>query len=120
MVERGKESILVVDDEAIVLSLVSNTLTKHGYTPILAVDGEHGLHCFTARRNEIDLVLTDMSMPKLSGPQMAGKIRQIDPAINLMFMTGYSLDSEIPAEFASCATLQKPFTCQRLIAAIRK
>src|SRR2546425_10055032 len=114
------ETILVVDDEAIVLSFVTNVLLASGYKPILAVDGEQGFQRFMEQPHNIDLVLTDIDMPKLSGPDLARKIREVDQRVKLMFMTGYTATDLIAAEFSACPTLRKPFAPSRLTSAIRE
>ena len=116
----SSETILVVDDEAIVLSFITNVLVVSGYRPILAVDGEQGWERFMEQRQAIDLILTDVDMPKLSGPDMARKIREIDQRVKLMFMTGYSSIDVIPAQFSACTMLRKPFAARLLTIAIRE
>jgi CheY-like chemotaxis protein len=76
----------------------------------LAEDGERGLGLFIANQEEIDLILTDVSMPRMSGPEMARQIRRIDSEVKLIFMTGYSPSQIVPVEFEGCPTLRKPFT----------
>jgi len=106
--------LLVVDDEATVLRYVSNALRIRQFGFILAEDGERGLDLFLANRDEIAMVLTDVAMPRLSGPEMARQIRRIDPQVGLIFMTGFSPTQVIPQEFRACPWLSKPFTPQQL------
>ena len=117
---RSRETILVVEDEAIVLSFVANVLVRSGYKPILAVDGEQGWERFMEQRQVIDLILTDVDIPKLSGPDLARKIREVDQRVKLMFMTGYTVTDLIAAEFSACPLLRKPFAAKRLTSAIRE
>jgi len=102
-----------------VLSFVTKALRAKGYNPIPAEDGQQGLERFKERRREIDLVLTDVSMPELSGPQMASKIKALKHDTRLMFMTGYSPGHVIPSGFSNNQVLRKPFTAKQLIGAIQ-
>jgi two-component system cell cycle sensor histidine kinase/response regulator CckA len=110
--------LLVVDDEEVVLTYISNALRTRQCDFILAEDGERGLELFRANKNEIDLVLTDVAMPRMSGPEMVGEIRRADSDVKLIFMTGFSPSQVIPQEFGAYPWLRKPFAAQELFEAI--
>src|SRR3989442_202963 len=94
-------TILVVDDEAMVLSFLNNALTCKGYQVILAADGKNGLEQFDQNRHAIDLVIADIAMPKVDGGEMSRRIRAISPDVKLMFITGFSPTRIIPEQFAA-------------------
>lgn len=115
------ECILVVEDEAAVRNLISEILVKRGFRILEAKDGEEGLAMFTAQEMEIDLVLSDVLMPKLGGVAMARRIHQIQSDFPIVFMSGYSenaasaLDEDRKSPF-----LHKPFSISNLMSILDK
>ena len=114
-----KECIMIVEDEAAVRNLVSEILKKRGFRLLEAKDGEDGLTVFTGNGAEIDLVLSDVLMPRLGGVAMARRIHEIRPDVPIVFMSGYSenaasaLDEDHRSPF-----LQKPFSISNLMSAL--
>ena len=102
--------LLVVDDEPVVLKFLGNALGGRGYDYLLAENGERGLALFLKFRSDISLVVSDVSMPRLNGPDMVREIRKLDTTVPIMFMTGYNPGLVIPIEMQTCASLSKPFT----------
>ncbi len=88
---RGSEHLLVVEDELAVRGLVCEVLRQAGYRVIAAGDGEEALQMFAAV-SDIDLLLTDVIMPRMSGNQLAARIRELRPATRVLFMSGYTDD----------------------------
>jgi PAS domain S-box-containing protein len=87
----GTETILLVEDEAAVRSLVSHVLTRRGYTVLEAASGPEALAMWTAHRAEIDLLLTDMVMPAgMSGRELAANLRADRPRLKVLFSSGYT------------------------------
>lgn len=91
----GKRAILVVDDETQVRELAAATLEKEGYNVLLAADGADALPLYDARRNEIELVVLDVMMPKMGGWECFHRLREIDPVVKVLIMTGYTTDSSV-------------------------
>lgn len=87
---KGSETILLADDSDGVREAISITLTEAGYNTIPAADGEEALRKFLARREEIDLVILDVVMPKMSGKAVFDQIRQANPKTKVLFMSGYA------------------------------
>ncbi|MFN0158430.1 MAG: PAS domain S-box protein [Bacteroidota bacterium] len=83
------ETILVIEDEEILRSLIVDMLKKAGYLVLEARDGEEGVAVYTARKDEIDLVVSDMGLPKLSGEQVFRQLRKINPSVKVLFSTGF-------------------------------
>ena len=117
----GTETVLLAEDEAWVRKLVSQCLEQHGYTVLVAEDGEQAVRihqCYTGR---IDLLLTDVVMPRLNGVDLAARITRDRPGCRVLFMSGYTghailQHGRLPPE---CAFLQKPFTLQDLASLVR-
>lgn len=118
----GKETILVVDDEEMVLQTVCETLRANGYQIIEATSGTQALELFRKPPAPIDLVLTDMTMPKMTGRELARKCLRISPMIPIVIMSGYSrklLESD-PTVDGSVEFIQKPFMPQELLSRLKR
>jgi two-component system cell cycle sensor histidine kinase/response regulator CckA len=115
-----RNTILVVEDDKSIRSLTLSALRHHGYRTLEASDGESGFATFVTHRNDVDLVLTDVMMPVLSGPAMVEKILKLEPAAKVMFMTG-TPDSVESSCFAGkfFHVLPKPFTAERLASSVQ-
>jgi len=88
----GSETILVVEDEALVRQLVEATLIQFGYNVILAENGQDGIDKFLANRDKVSLIITDLKMPKKSGKELFDEVRAIQPGMKVLFMSGYTAD----------------------------
>jgi two-component system cell cycle sensor histidine kinase/response regulator CckA len=118
----GSETILVVEDEVQVRELVQEILQAGGYTVLTAADGDEGLHLCTKYDGPIDLLLTDVVMPGLSGPAMAQCILPMRPTIKIVYMSGYASDAigDHGILDSGTAFLQKPFTPDSLLGKVRE
>jgi CheY-like chemotaxis protein len=90
-VRGGTETVLVAEDEIIVRNLDKRILERHGYTVLLANDGEEAVRLFEEKKDAIDLAFLDLVMPKLGGIEASLKMRQIKPSLKLLFASGYSV-----------------------------
>ena len=119
---RGSESILVVEDEAAVASLVVSVLQDHGYRVTLAHDGEEALERWRRLSGRFDLVLTDVVMPALGGPGLVAALDSLGHRPRVLFMSGYtdSALSRIQPLGATIDLLEKPFTPTDLVARVRR
>jgi CheY-like chemotaxis protein len=107
----GKECVLVVDDDELVLRLAARILEQAGYKVLTAADAGAAIEMFQNHANEIDIVVSDLVMPGVSGEELMKRIRQLDPAIPFMFSSGYS-DGGIHKSFVlneGIALLGKPY-----------
>ena len=86
----GNESILVVEDEELVLNLVCNTLQKYNYHVIRPKDGLDAIQLAEQKTFQIDLLITDVVMPNLSGREVADRIAVLYPGIKILYMSGYT------------------------------
>ncbi|MEO8042346.1 MAG: PAS domain S-box protein [Acidobacteriota bacterium] len=114
------ELILMVDDEENILQITRAALEMHGYRVASATDAAKGLEEYARLSSEVDLVLTDMSMPHMNGPSMIRELRKVDPKIKVVCMSGLT-NAEQTAELESLqisALLSKPFTAEKLLRSI--
>jgi PAS domain S-box-containing protein len=108
------ETILVVEDEAAVRRLTSRILLREGYTVLEAANGQEALETWEAHPGEIDLLLTDVVMPGMSGKELAEEL-----GIEPVFMSGYTDDVMLRHGVEGLRLVQKPFDAQTLLGTIR-
>ena len=111
--------ILVVDDEPVVLKLACDILARYGYQTLTAHDGEEALHVFQDRMEDIDLVLLDLTMPKLNGLECAKRLRALHPTIRLIASSGYSAQTRDMLDGEVQAFVPKPYGPKDLAGAVR-
>jgi two-component system, cell cycle sensor histidine kinase and response regulator CckA len=117
----GTETILLVEDDETIRRAAQRILEHFGYTVIAAADGQEALNEYHQRRGEVDLIVTDVVLPKLSGPELYQAIRAGSGRPRVLFMSGY------PARTVQATThldptlpfLHKPWTVAELTAAVR-
>jgi CheY-like chemotaxis protein len=118
----GNETVLVVEDEAVLRELVREILSIHGYSILEAGNGLEGLTVWEENRGKIDILLTDMAMPHgLSGRELADKLRKDEPGLPVVFSSGHSQEMIESTEDAGQCTfyLSKPYTPTLLAQAVR-
>lgn len=120
--EGGSETVLLVEDEESVRQLVRETLQAKGYRVVEADNGEAGLAAVDAHTGDIDLLITDVVMPGMSGRELAEKLQAIRPGTKVLYLSGYTEDTIISegALEKGTAFLQKPFTLQTLSRKVRE
>jgi PAS domain S-box-containing protein len=91
-VSSGSETILLVEDEETVRVIMRSLLEESGYRVLEAMDGEDGLRLFKENSEKINLILSDIIMPKIQGPEMYEEIKKIAPDIKIIFISGYPAD----------------------------
>jgi signal transduction histidine kinase/HAMP domain-containing protein len=87
---KGKETVLVVDDDPTIRKMVSDTLAPFGYQVVEADSGEKALEIYNASISTIDLLLTDVIMPGMNGRELFEKVQAIRPNMKVLFMSGYT------------------------------
>lgn len=117
----GRRTILLVDDEPMLLKLGEAVLTRHGYEVLLAADGRQAVDCYRAAARPIDLVVLDRTMPRLTGREALRELRGLDPAVAVLFASGYAADQLTDEERAHTrGFLNKPYSPHDLLAAVRQ
>jgi PAS domain S-box-containing protein len=115
------ELILVVDDEASILTVTCQTLEAFGYRVLSATDGAEGVAIYAQRRNEIAVVLTDMMMPVMDGQGMIRVLRRINPEIKIIAMSGLTVNgglTQVPGAGVK-HFLTKPYAAGTLLTTLR-
>ena len=120
--ERGHETVLLCEDEPLVRDLIGAVLTGGGYRVLAAENGEQAVELAAAHTGEFELLITDVVMPGMKGDRVAAAILERQPAVRVLFMSGYASDvlsvesiSERAVEF-----LQKPFRPHVLLQRVRE
>ena len=114
--------ILLVDDEAAVREVARQALEEFGYRVMVSGTGAEAIRWFRASRGEIRLVITDLMMPEMDGPTLIAALRQLDPAVGIVGITGVA-DAGTAASLKDAgltAIVAKPFTIGELLGAIRQ
>lgn len=114
--------IVVLEDEAMVLSLISRILRRNGFQVIEGEDGQEGVTICQEFDGPIDMLLTDLIMPKMGGHEVATVFRRERPETRIMFCTGYSETAEMSGwlKDLDIALLNKPFTAGELMTCVRQ
>jgi PAS domain S-box-containing protein len=118
---RGNETILLVDDDPMVLEVAAQILADQGYTVIRAGRGEEALALARSHSSPIHLLVTDVVMPGMDGRQLAERIRRLLPTLPVLFISGFadSVFSRSDLEQQGIHLLRKPFTIMALAQRIR-
>ncbi|HEY7392000.1 MAG TPA: ATP-binding protein [Bryobacteraceae bacterium] len=118
----GSETVLIVEDEEGVRRLLRYVLESRGYTVLEAADGEQALRVYGESGNRIQLVLTDMIMPRMGGRELAARLSEMVPDLKIMFMSGYTDDVLLrTGELRrGMSFLQKPLRPETLAAKVRE
>jgi PAS domain S-box-containing protein len=121
-IAKGTETILLVDDEKMVLEVSREMLVSLGYRVYATGSGQEALAVYQEKRKEIDLVILDMIMPGISGGETFDRLREIDPGVRVLLSSGYSINGEAKhiLDRGCNGFLQKPFQLENLSWKIRE
>ena len=119
---RGTETVLLVEDAAAVRAVARQVLQRQGYRVLEASDGEDALHLAARHQGTIDLVLTDVVMPRAGGRELAERLLAVRPDTRVLYMSGYTDDSVVRHGIleGGVAYLQKPFSPEGLARKVRE
>jgi CheY-like chemotaxis protein len=119
---RGVETVLFVDDEDEVVKVSKSLLEVMGYRVLTARNGQEAISIYREYQKVIDIVLLDMIMPGMNGGGVYEKLKEINPDVRIILLSGYSKDREATANLArQCdGFIQKPFKINELSRSIRK
>jgi PAS domain S-box-containing protein len=112
-IPRGEgKTVLLVEDDSLMRALTRQMLQDHGYRVAEAEDGKAALECLSANSGSVDVVLTDVVMRRMSGPELSEQIRASHPGIRVVYMSGYTgeLIAQPAAPDQEIPLLEKPFT----------
>jgi len=113
----GSQTILMVDDEDLLLTMGKTILSTYGYRVLTANGGQKALDILSQKDTSVDLVITDLVMPAMSGRELVERIRQLSPATRIICTSGYVWPA---GQENDGAYLQKPFTSQELLLKVKQ
>ena len=113
-------TILVVDDEPAICSLIRHALAPQGYTILLANNGRDALQLCTTHKGPIQLLLTDLLMPGMNGLELAVKVQALRPQTRVLYLSESSVVGGAFADEPHLTFLPKPFTLGALLNTVRK
>ncbi len=121
LLECGTERLLFVDDEEILVDIGKDLLERLGYSVTISISAEKALDLFKADPDGFDLVITDMTMPGMTGDVMASRMLDIRPDLPVIVCTGYSesLEGKKPRDLGFKGVIMKPLILEKLSGAIR-
>ncbi|GAH39233.1 unnamed protein product, partial [marine sediment metagenome] len=119
---RGTETVLIVDDEDMILDVGEEMLKEMGYKVLLARSGKEAVELYRKYKHEIDLVILDMIMPDMGGGEAYDKMKENNPKIKVLLSTGYSIRGQATEilERGCDGFIQKPFKIKELSGKIRE
>jgi two-component system cell cycle sensor histidine kinase/response regulator CckA len=120
--ESQGRTIMLAEDEQGVRTFLEAALVRAGHRVIAATSGLNALELAEQADGPIDLLITDVVMPGLSGPEVADRLRRTHPKMQALFLSGYSIHAALPDRVITdpAAFLQKPFTVEALLAKVRE
>jgi two-component system cell cycle sensor histidine kinase/response regulator CckA len=116
----GQERVLLVEDDAMVLVLAKRLLARSGYEVFEFEDSNEALAWFAEHPDQVDLVLTDVVMPGLNGPQLVEAVLEIRADLPYLYMSGYHREEQVMNNDAEAEVLRKPFDAAALLSAVRR
>ena len=121
-IEEGDETILLVDDEEMIIDVGIQLLEKLGYTVLEARGGREAIQTYQENKDNIDMIILDMIMPDLGGSEVYDKIKTIDPGVKVLLSSGYSVDGQATEILKRGCNgfIQKPFNLKKLSRKIRE
>lgn len=113
---QGEGTVLLVDDEAMVLSVGERMLKKLGYKVLVSDSGEEAMKVFTSNQDEVELVILDVVMPEMGGLKVFEQMKQVKPDVKILLSSGYNADRDAATllERGCDGYLQKPFDLESL------
>ncbi len=118
----GSETILLVEDEHLILKVIRRLLKSYGYGVYVAADGEEALDVFVRHRDEIALVLSDVGLPKTSGIDVFKKLIEIDPHVKVILASGF-FEPDLKSSLQKLGVrgfIQKPYSNEVVLRRIRE
>ena len=115
-------TVLVVEDEPVVAGLVKQALESEGYQVLVARNGAAALRLFRKGGDEVDLILTDVYMPVMNGPELVTRVQENRPELPVLFMSGYTDDvlERTGIDESDIPLVHKPFEIAKIARVIRE
>ncbi len=121
VIQKGSETILIIDDEDMVLEVGQKFLRFMGYQVLTARNGKEAIEVYRKQREKIHLVILDLVMPKMEGGEVFERLKEISPDVKILISSGYSVDGKASQilDRGACGFIQKPFDMMQLSKSIR-
>ena len=121
-IQYGQGTILLVDDQDMILDVGKKMLESIGYKVLIAQSGSEALDVYIKQKDEIDLIILDMIMPEMSGGETYERMRDIDAGVNVLLSSGYSINSQVKEilDRGCNGFIQKPFSLKDLSVKVRE
>jgi nitrogen-specific signal transduction histidine kinase len=121
-IQRGSETLLIVDDEQIILHVAAEMLTHLGYRVLSTDSGDKAIELYKANLGKVDLVILDMIMPKMGGGAVFDQLKKIDPKIKVILSSGYALSGQATEilDRGCRGFIQKPYDLTSLSKKVRE
>ena len=116
----GTEGVLLAEDEETIRRLVGEVLARSGYKVFAASNGDEALRLLEEHGAEIDLLLTDVVMPGMSGPDLARAALELKPSLRILFTSGYTSEPDEAFDDPDVEFIGKPFSPQALVAKVQE
>jgi CheY-like chemotaxis protein len=120
MIDR-QHTILVVEDEELLLDLLKEMLEAEGYRVITATDGNQAVNLYRSEKEKVSLVLSDMGLPNMGGWEVLRQLKTINPMVKVILSSGF-MDSKVREDMIHSGAkdfIQKPYTPEKVIEQIR-
>ncbi len=119
---KGSETILLVDDEDMIIDVTQDILKLFGYNVLTAKGGKEAIRAYKKKQDKIDMVILDMIMPGMNGGEVYDKLKEINPDIKVLLSSGYSLNGQAAEilERGCNGFIQKPFNSTDISKKIRE
>jgi PAS domain S-box-containing protein len=119
---RGTESVLLVDDEDMIIDVGQEILEEMGYKVFLARSGKEAIETYAENKHKIDMVILDMIMPDMGGGEAYDRMKEVDPNVKVLLSSGYSIEGQASDILARGCNgfIQKPFSVKQLSHTIRQ
>jgi CheY-like chemotaxis protein len=115
-IQKGSGTILLIDDEKMILDVGRELLEELGYIVLPTMSGQEAIDIFQKSRNNIDMIIMDMIMPGMSGSETFDRLKEINPDVKILLSSGYSVDGQATniLKRGCDGFIQKPFNMNQL------
>ncbi|MBW1701829.1 MAG: response regulator [Deltaproteobacteria bacterium] len=119
---KGTETVLLIDDEEMIVDVGRQMLEEIGYRVLIATNGKEALSIYQENRDQVDIIILDIIMPDMGGTETYDRLRKINPHIKVLLSSGYSIDGEATEilDRGCNGFIQKPFSMKELSQQIRQ
>ena len=119
---KGKETVLIIDDDVMVVDVGEQMLSNSGYDVVRADSGKQAIEVYKENRDRIDMVILDMIMPEMSGGETYDSLKRINPKVKVLLSSGYSIEGQASKILKQGCNgfIQKPFNMSELLDKIRQ